>query len=154
MCRKPRYLALCCALLAPVASVGAPTFEADVQPFLETHCVLCHNAQVKTADLVLDSYGNGEAAAGASAVWQRVKQMLGGGRMPPAGRPRPPRQDIANVLDWIAANTPEETIQPDPGRVTARRLNRAEYNNTVRDLLGVDFRPAGVRGLRRKPPAR
>ncbi len=142
MCPKPRYLALCCALLAPAASVGAPTFEADVQPFLERHCVLCHNAQVKTADLVLDSYGNGEAAAGDSDVWQRVKRMLGGGRMPPAGRPRPPRQDVANVLDWIAANTPEEAIQPDPGRVTARRLNRAEYNNTVRDLLGIDFRPA------------
>ena len=142
VCPKPRYLALCWAFLAPAASVGAPTFEADVQPFLERHCVLCHNAQVKTADLVLDSYGNGEAAAGDPDVWQRVKRMLGGGRMPPAGRPRPPRQDIADVLDWIAANTSGETILPDPGRVTARRLNRAEYNNTVRDLLGIDFRPA------------
>ena len=144
MRRKPRYLALCCALLAPPASAGAPTFEADVQPFLETHCVLCHNAQLKTAGLVLDSYRAGEAAAADSDVWQRVKRMLGGGKMPPADRPRPPRQDIADVLDWIAANTPEETIQiqPDPGRVTARRLNRAEYNNTVRDLLGIDFRPA------------
>ena len=141
VCRNGRYLALCCALLAPAVSTAAPTFEADVQPFLEKHCILCHNAQVKTADLLLDSYKNDEAAR-YSDIWKRVKRMLGTGRMPPAGRPRPARQDVANVLDWITANTAEETISSDPGRVTARRLNRAEYNNTVRDLLGIYIRPA------------
>ena len=139
---KTRYIALCCAFLAPAASADTPTFEADVQSFLETHCVLCHNAQVKAADLVLDRYRDGEAAVRDSEVWERVKRMLGAGIMPPPGRPRPLRQDVVSVLDWIAANAPEETISPDPGRVTARRLNRAEYNNTVRDLLGIDFRPA------------
>ena len=140
--RTPRYWGLCCSFLAPALSIAAPTFEADVQPFLEKHCVLCHSAQVRTADLLLDSYKNDEAAARDADVWQRVSTMLGAGSMPPAGRPRPARQEVAIVLDWIAANTPEESIRPDPGRVTTRRLNRAEYNNTVRDLLGVDTRPA------------
>ena len=140
--RAPRYLGLCCALLAPAISVGAATFEADVKPFLEKHCLLCHNSQAKTAGVALDNFANGEAAAQDAGTWDLVKRMLSSGVMPPAGQPRPPRQDMAKVLDWIAANTPEESIQPNPGRVTARRLNRSEYNNTVRDLLGVDIRPA------------
>ena len=62
--------------------------------------------------------------------------------MPPSPRPRPAPEEVAAVLDWIDANLAPEDTQLNPGRVTARRLNRAEYNNTVRDLLGVDFRPA------------
>ena len=68
--------------------------------------------------------------------------MLDRKMMPPAPRPRPSPEEVAVVLGWIDANLSSEDTQPNPGRVTARRLNRAEYNNTVRDLLGIDFRPA------------
>ncbi len=64
--------------------------------------------------------------------------------MPPKGLPRPPQSDIQLVSKWIKDETErsEKAAKPDPGRITARRLNRAEYNNTVRDLLGINFHPA------------
>ena len=66
------------------------------------------------------------------------------GTMPPKGAPRPAPADIEAVTRWIKEEIArvEAASKPDPGRVTARRLNRAEYNNTIRDLLGIDFRPA------------
>src|SRR5438876_497851 len=64
--------------------------------------------------------------------------------MPPAGKPRPPLEQVERIMDWM-----DKTLlafdcskQRDPGRVTIRRLNRNEYNNTIRDLLGIKFKPA------------
>jgi len=73
-----------------------------------------------------------------------VREYLEGGLMPPEDRPQPGRDEIGGVTRWIkSALTPDECGRTvDPGRVTIRRLNRAEYNNTIRDLVGVDFRPA------------
>ena len=64
--------------------------------------------------------------------------------MPPKGLPRPAAAQVEAVTAWIEAEfvRADRNVKPDPGRVVARRLNRAEYNNTIRDLLGVDFRPA------------
>ena len=64
--------------------------------------------------------------------------------MPPPGLPRPAAETIAAVTRWLESEfaRQDRSIKPDAGRVTARRLNRAEYNNTIRDLLGVDIRPA------------
>ena len=64
--------------------------------------------------------------------------------MPPKGARQPSDADRANAVDWLRAELDriDRTAPPDPGRVTARRLNRAEYNYTIHDLLGVDFRPA------------
>jgi hypothetical protein len=79
-----------------------------------------------------------------AATWQRVILMIRSGAMPPEDAQQPDEAQRQAVVRWL-----EETIyridcsQPvDPGRVTIRRLNRAEYNRTVRDLLGVSFRPA------------
>jgi hypothetical protein len=64
--------------------------------------------------------------------------------MPPPGVPKPPAADITAVTTWLETEFARQdaAIQPEPGRVFARRLNRSEYNNTVRDLLGVDIHPA------------
>ena len=134
-----------CVLLTPAGTAATSTFKDSVQPFLKTHCTFCHNDELKTADLSFDGYQDERSALQDGKVWGRVKQMLDRKMMPPSPRPRPAPEEVAAVLDWIDANlanlAPEDT-QLNPGRVTARRLNRAEYNNTVRDLLGIDFRPA------------
>ena len=64
--------------------------------------------------------------------------------MPPDEEPQPPEHQRQAVAGWLARELAriDRVTPPDPGRVTARRLNRAEYNNTVRDLLGVDMHPA------------
>ena len=142
MLRSRLWFIAFCVLLTPAGTAATPTFEDSVQPFLNSHCTFCHNDELKTADLSFDRYQDGATALEDGQVWQRVKRMLGRKMMPPSPRPRPRPEEVAAVLDWIDANLAPEDTQPNPGRVTARRLNRAEYNNTVRDLLGIDFRPA------------
>ena len=63
--------------------------------------------------------------------------------MPPEGKPQPSKSERAMITHWIEASILGcDCEHPDPGRVTIRRLNRAEYNNTIRDLTGVNFQPA------------
>ena len=66
--------------------------------------------------------------------------------MPPKGRTAPSPEEIAKVTSWIdgAMARLDKNVKPDPGRVTARRLNRVEYSNTIRDLLAVNFRATDV----------
>ncbi|MDQ6677785.1 MAG: DUF1592 domain-containing protein [Acidobacteriota bacterium] len=72
-------------------------------------------------------------------------QRVEAGEMPPKGMPRPDAVQSAEFTRWIyyEFDRQDAHAKPDPGRITARRLNRAEYNNTIRDLLGVNFQPAG-----------
>src|SRR5262249_24883290 len=70
----------------------------------------------------------------------KALQMLRAGMMPPKGKPRPTAEQLKAVENWVKATAFKiDPANPDPGRVTVRRLNRVEYRNTVRDLLGVDF---------------
>jgi cytochrome c551/c552 len=120
-----------------------PSFESTVRPFVERHCLACHGNRVKTAGLSLEAYTTAEQALGAPELWRRIGRRIRGAEMPPAPMPRPDPAEAAAVVRWLEAQLGglEET-RVDPGRVTARRLNRVEYDNTVRDLLGVSFHPA------------
>src|SRR5947208_677603 len=132
-----------------VVAIALPCFAADpfgqtIQPFMAKNCYGCHNPNLKTADLDLQSFKTVESVANDNATWTKVLQKIQSGEMPPKGLPRPDQQQVTAVTKWIESefNREDKLVKPDPGRITARRLNRAEYNNTVRDLLGVDFHPA------------
>src|SRR5882762_9941191 len=140
-------------LLLPVFSVLVPCLAADksfqktVEPFLKANCFLCHNAKMKVGGLDLEAYGTAKTAKvalGDRETWEKVVQKLRTGQMPPKGRPMPPAGQVNAITHWFEVQFArlDREIKPDSGRVTARRLNRAEYNNTIRDLLGVDFKPA------------
>jgi hypothetical protein len=94
--------------------------------------------------LTLDSYTDNRAAEKDRETWERVKEMIELGEMPPKGKPRPSDAELERMTKWIDATLAKTdcTGEKQPGRVTIRRLNRVEYNNTVRDLVGVDFQPA------------
>ncbi len=126
------------------ADAANKAFETQVTPFLKRNCVLCHQQKNATAGLDLSQYESADAAWKHPEVWEKVSARLMDGTMPPKGLPRPPMQQRDAVLTWIRDGLQDlaRSAKPDPGRVTARRLNRAEYNNTIRDLLGVDFQPA------------
>jgi mono/diheme cytochrome c family protein len=130
-------------LQAQRASSGA-SFENTVQPFLSQHCFTCHNAKLKTGGLNLQSFQTAASVTRERAVWERVLRKLQAGEMPPPGSPRPDPAAVSAVTQWITSQLDGSgpSARIDPGRVTARRLNRAEYNNTIRDLVGVDLRPA------------
>jgi mono/diheme cytochrome c family protein len=122
----------------------AANFEQSVKPFLAENCVACHNAKRSSGSLDLEQFKTAADIAEHRETWEHVVQKLQTGEMPPKGAPRPAEAEIKAVIGWLEKEFArlDRLVKPDPGRVTARRLNRAEYNNTVRDLLGVKFRPA------------
>jgi hypothetical protein len=128
----------------PMGAWGAGERFARVESFLTTHCIECHGVKAKKADLVLNVYHDEAALLKDRKVWQQALQMVHEGEMPPAKRPRPSDAEVAGFLESVGAimDEADRTAKPDPGRVTIRRLNRVEYNNTIRDLVGVDFQPA------------
>ena len=148
-----RHFRLVALAIVTFGLVGAPTpnttgsseqFDKTVKPLIAKRCFACHNSALKSGDLDLGQFKTAESVANDPEVWEKVSHRLLDGTMPPKGSPRPSQTDIEAVSRWIADEVKriELASKPDPGKVTARRLNRAEYNNTVRDLLGVNFRPA------------
>lgn len=119
-------------------------WRSTIAPFFKKHCWDCHGADVQEGDIQLDRYATAAAVAADVPTWQRVIQMVRSGAMPPEDVPQPGESERQAIVRWL-----EEILYRvdcsgpvDPGRVTIRRLNRSEYNRTVRDLLGVTFRPA------------
>jgi hypothetical protein len=114
-----------------------PTFEADVAPVIGRHCLDCHDSSTSEGGIALD--GTGEDAPDL-VTWGRVADALRSGLMPPGGRARPSPGELAAVEGWLDAEVFRcSGPDVDPGRVTMRRLNRAEYDNTIRDLIGLDL---------------
>lgn len=105
---------------------------------------MCHNAKAKTAGLDLERLRDPRAAQAERDIWENVAARVKNGSMPPKGVPRPAPESAAAVIEWADSHVRrlDAARKPDPGRVTARRLNRAEYDNTIRDLFGITFRPA------------
>ncbi len=120
------------------------SFEHTVQPFLAKNCYACHNAKMKTADVDFTRFKTDESTNEAPELWEKAAEKLKTGAMPPKGMPRPKQADIDVIAHWMDAEVirADQATKPDPGRITAHRLNRAEYNNTIRDLLAVNFHPA------------
>lgn len=117
-------------------------FEKSVRPFLALHCAGCHNAEMKTGGLNLEAYSTVASIIQDRQRWEEVLKKIRTGEMPPKGMPRPKEAEAQTVIQWIEHlfEQVDRQARPEPGRVTARRLNRNEYANTVRDLLGVEFR--------------
>jgi len=130
------------AHVANAPSAGA--FEATVKPFLAQRCAVCHNPQVKSGGLDLAAYATPESITRDPHTWDNALVKMKTGQMPPPGFPQPAASEVQAITDWIESEfaRADEMAPPNPGRVTARRLNRAEYDNTIRDLLAVDLRPA------------
>ncbi|MGB2713102.1 MAG: DUF1592 domain-containing protein [Vicinamibacterales bacterium] len=129
----------------PVHASPAEGFETVVKPFLARHCYECHgNKGEPEKGLNLQSFESVASLVEHRDRWDMVVEKLRGSEMPPLEEEQPPEERRQAVATWLANELDriDRTTPPDPGRVTARRLNRNEYNNTVRELLGVDIRPA------------
>src|SRR5436309_8520836 len=139
---------LCLAVESPARQAQSQettdAFEKSIRPFFSKNCYLCHNSQLNSGNLDLETYQTAASITRDREKWERVLQKLRAGEMPPKGAPRPNEAEAIAVVRWIEQEfeAADRLARPDPGHVTVRRLNRTEYNNTVRDLLGVDFRPA------------
>jgi hypothetical protein len=120
-------------------------FSTQVKPFLERYCVSCHGAKKPKGGLDLTRDANVTAIAKNERQWELVLQRLQAGEMPPESAPRHPKADErAAIVSWIRDLHDREAKRNagNPGVVLARRLSNAEFDYTIRDLTGIDIRPA------------
>ena len=120
------------------------SYSKDIQPMMAKYCTKCHGGERPRGELALDTFKNDKDALADKELWQKVARVIRSGEMPPENKAKPSLKDQDKLLEWIdlEVNKVDCNLPPDPGQVTIRRLNKSEYNNTIRDLTGVDFQPA------------
>jgi Protein of unknown function (DUF1592)/Protein of unknown function (DUF1588)/Protein of unknown function (DUF1587)/Protein of unknown function (DUF1585)/Protein of unknown function (DUF1595)/Planctomycete cytochrome C len=148
-CRIIILAALTAGLTANQAAMAidltaSADFKKNIQPVLEEYCYDCHGGGESRGGVTLDAFNSNTNLAAGRDVWWRVLKNLRAGLMPPAKKSQPTKEQKEVIQHWIKSAVFEaDPLNPDPGRVTIRRLNRVEYQNTIRDLIGVDFDAAG-----------
>src|SRR5438046_1632276 len=121
---------------------GDAAFQTRVKPLLGKYCLGCHGEK-KKGDLDLRVYTDEASVLRDRRTFAKVIKNLQAHEMPPEKKPQPTPEERELIAAWIQSEIFKcDCDHPDPGRVTIRRLNRSEYNNTIRDLVGVDFNPA------------
>lgn len=122
----------------------ASRFADDGVTFVKKHCLACHGDKEPKADLSLFPDQEIALVLKRRPIWENVVEMVSTGQMPPSDKPRPDQAEIDRFLAAVNSVFDDADLKakPDPGRVTVRRLNRTEYNNTVRDLMYIDFNAA------------
>jgi mono/diheme cytochrome c family protein len=129
---------------APLDPKAEPAFAKQVAPLLTKYCVKCHGGEKPKGNLRLDKIHSAADFLANASIPDKVAQFVRSKEMPPSNRPQPGQEERAALLSWIEKNQGGAACKGnnDPGTVTLRRLNRNEYNNTIRDLVGVHFQPA------------
>src|ERR1700761_755959 len=138
-------LAMACPSTALRAAESPPVapdiadLDRIAQPFFKEHCLRCHGPTKAKGDLRLDKLDTDLARPATFERWREIVARVQVGEMPPKGEPRPRPEEAADVVKRLSARLDEAAAkQRTEGRVVLRRLNRVEYENTVRDLFDVD----------------
>ena len=115
-------------------------FEVQFRPLLVHHCPARHGGDKPKGKFRLDNLTTDFADAATRGRWTAVIERLNAGEMPPKGKPRPPVPDVRALTGWLAPRVAaaDAVARAAQGRVILRRLNRVEYENTVRDQLGIN----------------
>jgi len=139
------------ALLKPSGSVAhshgiasqsdpGPDYLAVIQPILDLHCFDCHSVGIRKGGVEFDTHRDLETLFADHDLWARVRDQIEFHLMPPPDKPQPSPDERQALVSWIDDRIFwVDPANPDPGVVTMRRLNRTEYHNTIRDLLGVEI---------------
>ena len=127
----------------PVSQVAAPPMGAAATPadrkqMLVQYCSGCHNDKTKTAGMSVLPLKADDLEAH-NPTWEKILRRISLGEMPPRGMRRPSKEQIADFTGWLETSLDKlGAANPNPGRATLRRMNRAEYANAVRDLLALE----------------
>ncbi len=134
-----RDIALFLSVCAALSAADAPTFEKTVAPVLAKTCTPCHNENLASGGMNIAPFTQPASLSQSRDEWDVILRKIRTGEMPPKGIPRP--EQLGTVIQYLEDEFEkvDRNLKPDPGRVTARRLNRSEYSNTIRDLLAVEF---------------
>ncbi|MFK7851280.1 MAG: DUF1587 domain-containing protein, partial [Akkermansiaceae bacterium] len=118
------------------------TFEELLPPFIEKNCISCHGPKKQKGKLRLDRLAPDFNDPLVAEKWGEVIDSISNHDMPPEDEPQPSTEEIIAVASYLEARLADVEIAERSTRVVLRRMNRTEYNNTIRDLIGVDFDPA------------
>jgi hypothetical protein len=119
---------------------GVKDFRKNIKPLLEKYCYDCHADGANKGSVSFDEFKTDQAVLEEPDLWLRALKNLRANMMPPARKPQPTAKEKQIIERWIKDSVfAIDPKNPDPGHVTLRRLNRVEYENTVRDLIGVNF---------------
>jgi mono/diheme cytochrome c family protein len=122
------------------ASAAMTQYRSGIEPVLKEYCYDCHGDGMDKGRVTLDQFASEEAMLGNHELWLHVLKNVRAGLMPPAKKKQPTAEQKQQLEAWIKqAVFRVDPKDPDPGRVTVRRLNRVEYRNTIRDLMGIEF---------------
>ena len=125
----------------PAPAALAERYEREIKPLVVKYCRECHSAETTTeADLDLSRFASLAEIRQAPREWQKVREMLDNGQMPPKDSPQLADDERRRLAEWVREYLKFEARSSagDPGRVVLRRLNNAEYTYTLRDLTGVE----------------
>jgi len=134
---------LLCVVVSNV--VADDDYQHVLQPFLTKHCLDCHGAKEPEGDIRLQALSQ-EPLSQQAQTFLKIQKVLAHGEMPPEDEPRPLADEVAVIQAWLESQLDKAAIaagQAGP-RMVVRRLNRTEYNNTIRDLFDVNLKPASV----------
>lgn len=124
----------------PPQATSAPSYQKDILPKIKEYCIVCHTGSEPPGGISFDKFKNNQDLATHVQDWDRIVRAIKSQQMPPANWDKKPsneeRAKLVTAIEGILAKS-----SSDPGRVTVRRLNRAEYKYTVQDLLSLDFDP-------------
>jgi cytochrome c551/c552 len=127
------------AFTTAVAETPAPA--PSPRALLDQYCAGCHNENLKTAGVSVQSLDPANVGQ-APDTWEKVLRKVTTGQMPPARLPRPPASAALAFTKWLELDLDNSAAaHPNPGAPTIHRLNRAEYSNSIRDLLALDIKP-------------
>ena len=128
-------------IAAELKPESATYFAESLRPVLVESCGDCHDPDDSENVVPFLKATDANAVAKHRGLWKNVAEQLRNRTMPPADAPQPREEDRLRIANWID-NTLRETacqLGEYAGQVVSRRLNRVEYDNTIRDLLGVDL---------------
>ncbi|MCE9527202.1 MAG: DUF1587 domain-containing protein, partial [Planctomycetales bacterium] len=126
-------------LVAAAEEKGEQKQKEAATKFLQEHCIDCHSGDKPKGKLALDKLTADFDSDASRKTWLGVQKRIRAGEMPPKDEPRPEASEVTALADWIQrnVNSAEAVRRATQGRVVLRRLNRAEYENTICDLLGI-----------------
>jgi Protein of unknown function (DUF1592)/Protein of unknown function (DUF1588)/Protein of unknown function (DUF1587)/Protein of unknown function (DUF1585)/Protein of unknown function (DUF1595)/Planctomycete cytochrome C len=127
-------------VLSAATARAAESYKDDIEPLLVEYCFDCHGDGSKKGDFRMDAFKDLNSHLGDTKHWIPVWRNLRSQVMPPSDEAQPSTEEKRKLLSWIESTVFKlDPKNPDPGRVTIRRLNRNEYRYAVQDLLGVEY---------------
>ena len=140
------FFGLLLGLLLASNALALQSFEADAQPLLAKYCYSCHGSEIQEGGIEFHEIKTNEDAFRSHKLLANASEQIHTEDMPPSDADEFPtdaeKETLQETLQYISRLVEEGKVPSNPGRTTIRRLNRNEYNYTVRDLFGIKFQPA------------